>query len=165
MQGRDRRPQGRRPVPRVKLVEAALGGPGGGHLSQDIALALGGAAQAKDFPNWPSSLTCKPGDGSCARFEIFARGQISGTWKTLPPGARAICVTETAAVEKSYRQLQECLSNVMQESLKNQQRKEAGGEIVQLTPKAKPKTPPPPPPPPPAEPAPQAAPEPTPRQQ
>ncbi len=145
-------------------------------IAFSAATALGGAAQAKDFPNWPSSLTCKPGDGSCARFEIFARGQISGTWKTLPPGARAICVTETAAVEKSYRQLQECLANAMQESLKNQQRKAAGGEIVQLTPKAKPKTPPPPPPPPPpaepvssprppAEPAPQAAPEPTPRRQ
>jgi hypothetical protein len=111
-------------------------------ITFSAATALAGAAQAKDFPNWPLSLTCKSGDDSCARFEIFARGQISGTWKTLPPGARALCLSETQKFEKSYRLLQDCLSNAMHELLKNQQRKSADGEIVQLTPKAKIKPPP-----------------------
>ena len=106
-----------------------------------IATALAGTAFAQDFPNWPSRLTCKSGDSSCARFETFARGQISGTWKTLPPGARTICVIETEKVEKSYRLLQDCLTNVMQSLLANQQRNPPSGDVVQLTPKAKVKKP------------------------
>ena len=59
------------------------------------------------------------------RFEQFARGQISGTWKTLPPDARASCIAETQKVEKSYRLLQNCLANAMQELLRNQHDKPA----------------------------------------
>ncbi len=103
--------------------------------------ALAGPAQAQSFPNWPLSQTCKSGDSSCARFETFARGQISGTWKTLPPGARTICVAETERVEKSYRLLQDCLATVMQALLTNQHRKPPSGEVVNLTPKAKVKAP------------------------
>ena len=113
-------------------------------------------AQAQDFPNWPLSQTCKSGDSSCARFEQFARGQISGTWNTLPPKARAACVAEAGGVEKSYRLLQFCLANAMQELMKGQQRNPEGGKVVQLTPMAK--TPAPAPEPAPAAPA--AAPEP-----
>jgi hypothetical protein len=73
----------------------------------------------------------------CPRFEIHARGIVSGIWDTLPPAARVTCVAETEKVEKSYRLLQECLSLSMQELLKNQQRKESTGGVVQLTPEAK----------------------------
>ena len=83
------------------------------------------AAHAQDFPKWSLSKTCKSGDDSCTRFEQFARGQISGTWKTLPPDARASCIAETQKVEKSYRLLQNCLANAMQELLRNQHRKPA----------------------------------------
>ena len=106
-------------------------------IAFSASVALAGAAQAQGFPNWPLSQTCKSGDSSCERFETFARGQISGTWKTLPPGARAICVAETEKIEKSYRLLQDCLANVMQTLLANQHRKAPSGDVVQLTPKAK----------------------------
>jgi len=108
------------------------------------AMLLAGSALADGFPKWPLNQTCQPGDGACVRFEVFARGQISGTWNTLPPGARAICVSETEKVEKSYRLLQDCLASVMQTLLANQQRKPVSGDVVNLTPKAKEKTPPPP---------------------
>ena len=107
------------------------------------ATALAGSAQAAGFPNWPLHQTCKSGDSTCVRFEVFARGQISGTWNTLPPGARAICISETEKVEKSYRLLQDCLANVMKLLLANQQRNPPSGDVVNLTPKAKEKTPPP----------------------
>ncbi len=114
-------------------------------MALSTVIPFSGAAQANDFPNWPVSATCKSGDSSCVPFEVFARGQISGTWNTLPPKARTACVSKTVSVEKSYRLLQSCLTNAMQELLRGQQRNPEGGQVVQLTPMAK--TPPPPAPP------------------
>ncbi len=106
-------------------------------LAISAVMPFSGAAQAQDFPGWSLSKTCKSGDSSCVRFETFARGQISGTWKTLPPKVRAACVAETGGVEKSYRLLQGCLSNAMQELLRDQHRKPESGQVVHLTPAAK----------------------------
>ncbi len=116
-------------------------------LAISTVMPFSGAAQAQDFPGWSLSKTCRPGDSSCVRFETFARGQISGTWKTLPPKVRAACVAETGGVEKSYRLLQGCQSNAMQELLRDQHRKPESGQVVHLTPAAKtpePATPAPP---------------------
>ncbi len=124
-------------------------------LAISTVMPFSGIAQAQEFPSWPLTQTCMSGDSSCGRFEQFARGQISGTWTTLPPKVRASCVTQTESVEKSYRLLQSCLANAMQVLLKNQQRKADDGKVVHLTPKAKMKAPPPAPAPAPvAEPAP-----------
>jgi len=90
-------------------------------IAFSAAAALAGTAQAQDFPSWPLSQICKSGDKSCARFEQFARGQISGTWRTLPPKQRQACIAETQSLDKSYRLLQGCLANAMQELLKYQQ--------------------------------------------
>ncbi len=90
-------------------------------ITFSAAAALAGTAQAQDFPSWPLSQICKSGDKSCARFEQFARGQISGTWRTLPSKQRQACIAETQSLDKSYRLLQGCLANAMQELLKYQQ--------------------------------------------
>ncbi len=90
-------------------------------IAFSAAAALAGTAQAQDFPSWPLSQICKSGDNSCARFEQFARGQISGTWRTLPSKQRQACIAETQSLDKSYRLLQGCLANAMQELLKYQQ--------------------------------------------
>ncbi len=111
-------------------------------LAISAVMPFSGAAQAQDFPGWSLSKTCKSGDSSCVRFETFARGQISGTWKTLPPKVRAACVAETGGVEKSYRLLQGCLSNAMQELLRDQHRKPPSGQVVHNTPAAKTPAPP-----------------------
>jgi hypothetical protein len=120
-------------------------------LAISALMPFSGAAQAQDFPGWSLSKTCKTGDSSCVRFETFARGQISGTWKTLPPKQRAACIAETEEIGKSYRLLQGCLAIAMQELLRDQHRKPPSGEVVQLTPAAKtPEPPAPTPAPPPA---------------
>jgi hypothetical protein len=111
-------------------------------LAISALMPFPGDAQAQDFPGWSLSKTCKTGDSSCVRFETFARGQISGTWKTLPPKVRAACVAETGGVEKSYRLLQGCLANVMQELLRDQHRKPPSGQVVHKTPAAKTPAPP-----------------------
>lgn len=111
-------------------------------ISSLLPFAGGTQSNAAEFPNWRLSETCKPGDSSCVRFEQLARGQISGTWKTLPAEILAGCVIETKSVEKSYRLLQSCLANAMQEILKDQQRSPEGGDVVQLTPMVKTPAPP-----------------------
>ena len=127
-------------------------------VALSTALPFAGGAMAQEFPAWSIAQACK-GDVTCPGFELLARGQVSGVWKTLPPELAAKCTTDVAAVDKSYRLLQDCLANAMQELLKNQHRKPPVGDVVQMTPKAKIKAPPPPAPPAPAsEPAPQAAP-------
>ncbi|MFQ5626527.1 MAG: hypothetical protein ACE5FM_07740, partial [Methyloligellaceae bacterium] len=85
------------------------------------ALPFAGSAMAQEFPAWSIAQACK-GDVTCPRFELLARGQVSGVWKTLPPKLLASCTAETAKVDKSYRLLQACLANAMQELLKNQQK-------------------------------------------
>lgn len=124
-------------------------------MAFSLVIPFSSVVKANDFPNWPVSATCKSGDSSCARFETLVRGEVSGVWNTLPPKARAACVSETESVERSYRLLQSCLANAMQEILKDQQRSPEGGEVVQLTPMAK--RPEPEPAPEPAEPAAPAA--------
>ncbi len=94
-------------------------------------------AQAVEFPDWPLNATCNTTDWQCPRFELRARGAVSGVWKTLPPDVQTKCINEVKALEPSYRLLGDCLALEMQELLKNQQRKEDDGEVVHDTPKAK----------------------------
>ena len=111
-------------------------------LAISAVMPFSGAAQAQDFPGWSLTQTCMSGESSCARYEQFARGQISGTWKTLPPKQRVDCIAETEKIGKSYRLLQGCLAIAMQELLRDQHRKLPSGEVVQLTPAAKTPAPP-----------------------
>lgn len=94
-------------------------------------------AQAVEFPDWPLNATCNTADSQCPRFELRARGEVSGVWRTLPPDVQNKCVDEVKALEPSYRLLGDCLALEMQELLKNQQRKEENGEVVHDTPPAK----------------------------
>ncbi len=84
-------------------------------------LPFAGSAMAQEFPSWSIAQACE-GDLTCTRFELFARGEISGHWSTLPPKLLENCTDETAKVDKSYRLLQNCLVNAMEELLKIQQR-------------------------------------------
>jgi len=91
-------------------------------LVLSAAIPFSGAALAQDLPSWPLSAACSAGDTTCPRFEQRTRGEVSGVWATLPPQIRSSCVSETAAVEKSYRLLYDCLANKMQEHIKGQAR-------------------------------------------
>lgn len=86
------------------------------------AIPLSGAAFAQDLPSWPLSAACSAGDDACPRFEQRSRGQVSGVWATLPPDVRSACISETEAVEKSYRLLYDCLANKMQQHITGQAR-------------------------------------------
>ncbi len=83
-------------------------------LALAIAMPVAGDASAQELPGWSLSQTCKAGDDSCRRFELKARGEVSGVWETLPPDARSTCLAQTEKVEKSYRLLIHCLANEMQ---------------------------------------------------
>lgn len=83
-----------------------------------IILPLSGAAFAQDLPGWGVNASCSAGDDFCVRFEQRARGEVSGVWDTVPPGVRSACISETGAIEKSYRLLQDCLANKMLDLMK-----------------------------------------------
>jgi len=127
-------------------------------LAISTAMSFSSATQAVEFPGWSYNQTCNAGDTICVRFEQRARGEISGTWRTLPTKQQADCIAETEKVVPSYRLLQTCLANAMQELLRDQHRKPPVGKVVHKTPMAK--RPEPPAPAPTPEPAP-AAPAPT----
>ena len=111
-------------------------------IAISAVMPFSGSAQAQDFPGWSLKQICMSSDSNCVRYEQFARGQISGTWKTLPPKQRAACIAETEDFGKSYRQLQNCLANTMQELLRDQHRKPPSGKVVHMTPKSKTPVPP-----------------------
>lgn len=131
------------PVPKIIAV-----------IAFSAAASLASAAHAQEFPSWPLSATCDTAELHCPRYEVHARGKVSGVWPSLPPKVRTQCLSEIRALQPSYRLLHNCLANAMQELLKNQARNPPTGKVVHLTPKAKPKAPPPPA----AEPAPRTAP-------
>ena len=87
-----------------------------------IAVPAGNSASAQVFPSWKLNKVCKAGDSGCIRFEQHARGQISGIWPTLPPDARSTCLAETEKVQRSYRQLMDCLALEMQRRARAAQR-------------------------------------------
>lgn len=91
-------------------------------LALCAAIPFSGAAYAQDLPGWSLSAACSAGDDACPRFEQRSRGEVSGIWATLPPDVRAACVSETEAVEKSYRLLYDCLANKMQDLITGQAR-------------------------------------------
>lgn len=91
-------------------------------LALCATMPLAGTALAQEMPSWPLNAACSAGDDACPRFEQRTRGQVSGVWATLPPKVRSTCVSETEAIEKSYRLLYDCLANKMQEHIKGQAR-------------------------------------------
>lgn len=105
-------------------------------LVLSAAIPFAGAALAQELPGWPTNSGCSAGDNACPAFESEYRGQVSGVWNTLPPDVRSTCVSETAAFEKSYRLLYDCLANKMQENMKGQARGPEGGQVVNMTPPA-----------------------------
>lgn len=84
------------------------------------ALPLSGTALAQDMPSWPTSAACSPGDAWCDLYERRTRVEVAGVWETIPPDVRSACISETEAVEKSYRLLSDCLANKMQELMRGQ---------------------------------------------
>jgi hypothetical protein len=125
-------------------------------MAFSVAMQLSGIAQAQDIPKWPLSATCDTSELQCPRYEVFARGKVSGVWATLPPKVRQQCLDEIKALQPSYRLLKSCLANAMQLLLRDQHRKPPSGKVVHMTPKAKRPAPPAPAPTP--EPAPAPAP-------
>lgn len=87
-----------------------------------IAVPAGDTARAQAFPDWSVKQICQPGDSGCPRFELRARGEVSGLWPTLPPDARSTCLAETERVERSYRLLIDCLAGEMQRRARAAQR-------------------------------------------
>jgi hypothetical protein len=126
-------------------------------IAFSAVIPFSGIAQAEVFPDWRNHQMCNAGDSICVRYEQFARGQISGTWRTLPQKHQAACIAEAEKIGKSYRLLQGCLAIAMQEHLRDQHRNPPTGDVVHKTPMAK--RPEPPAPEPAPAPAPAAEPE------
>ncbi len=88
-----------------------------------VVVPLSGIAQTEEFPAWSNSQVCNTGELHCPRYEAHARGKASGVWATLPPEVRKQCLDEIRALQPSYRLLNNCLSNAMQELLRGQHRR------------------------------------------
>ena len=77
------------------------------------SLALGGAAEAQELPQWNLRVTCaKETDPACRAFEANAYSRLSGEWRSMPARARKACLDDARSFgHTSYRLLELCLDS------------------------------------------------------